>query len=82
MIQTTTAEATNGHALLVESDEDNRLIRFRDEDGETVRGYSYESFATVTSALAIDLGRGLAIGAETVAGIQQWADIDRLGRLA
>lgn len=65
--------------LLVEADETARIIRFLDDDEREVASYTFETFAAVTSALALDAGRNLVISADAVAALQQWADLDAFG---
>lgn len=79
MIETTAVEATNGMYLLVELHEDTQTVRFTTEGGSMVAEYPFATFAGIRGALALNLGDVLTLDAETVAGLQQWADLDAFG---
>lgn len=78
-IETTAVETTTDECLLVQVDETNRTVRFLDDDDQQVAVYTFATFAEITDALALDAGRGVIITAETVAGVQQFADLDAFG---
>jgi hypothetical protein len=71
----TAVETTTGECLFVELDETAKTIIFRDEDDATVAAYGFSAFASLTDALALNIGAGIVIDADVVAGVQQWARI-------
>jgi hypothetical protein len=76
----TAAETTTGALVLVELDEDARMIIFRDDEtNATIAGYDYDTFATVTDALALSIGAAIILDADTIAALQQWANLDAHG---
>lgn len=77
----TAAETTDGTLVLVELDEAVHTIVFTDDDGTAIVRYDFDAFAGVSAALALDLGNGIVIDADTVAQIQQWANLDAHGLL-
>lgn len=79
MNDTTAAETTTGECVFVELDETANTIIFRDEDDATIAAYGFSAFASVTDALALNVGDGIVLDAATVAGIQQWANLDAHG---
>jgi hypothetical protein len=58
---TTAVATTTDECLLVEFDEAARTIRFLDDDDREVASYTFDTFAAVTSALALDAGRGVVL---------------------
>jgi len=72
----TGAETIDGTAVLIELDEASRTIRFLDDEGGTIATYALDTFATVTGALALNVGASIVVSADTVAGIRQWARLD------
>lgn len=75
----TVAEATDGTCFFVEFDEDTSTVRFTTEQGAPAATYAYATFAEITAALALDVGRDVILDDETVAALQQFGDLDAFG---
>lgn len=73
-------EATNGDILLVELDEQARVLRVLDEGDHLIRAYSFDQFASLTSGLVLDEDATIVIDVATVAELIGWANLDAIGQ--